>query len=74
MSEPITVPVIKYRAIDGEIFDKKEDADLHEKLLSGEVKRCPQCHGTKFIQHSRYTSTCDTCSGKGYLEKVETWK
>ena len=68
---------------DGTEFDNEHDALHHDKILQGEIKECPDCHGKGKIgkeeQEEDYHSgapywttnyyTCDTCKGKGYLEK-----
>lgn len=72
----ITVSEIKYQAEDGEIFDTKEDAIHYELMKSGKRRACPSCKGTTKVwsEDFRYTTTCTTCNGKGYQEKVEEWK
>jgi len=42
-----TVIVIKYKTVDDVIFDRKEDAILHEDLKAGRARTCPNCHGKK---------------------------
>lgn len=78
-----------YIAKDGKEFTSKDKCEHHEKMLSGERKECPKCHGKRYInerihkvlneltyEYEDVTSsdTCPMCDGKGYLEKTVTWK
>lgn len=83
-----TVEYPVYITDDGKEFDRKQDAVIHEKLLSGEIKECPECHGkgqvleeqeydnyhTGVPEKSTFFVTCTRCNGKGYLEKKVTWE
>lgn len=79
-----------YISKDGKEWPTEDACKLYEKRLDGTVKDCPDCHGEGRIRgrfvpeydnydighvdsHYEY-STCKTCGGKGYLEKVITWK
>ena len=37
-----------YQTTDGRIFDKYREADLHQSILNGEKKICPECLGSKY--------------------------
>ena len=77
-----------YVAFDGEEFEKEDDCRLHEKLIRGEVKICPECNGEgrvdKWEEWENYHTGapermlmhpyCDKCHGKGYLEKKVSWE
>ena len=72
----VEVKVVKYQSDDGKIFDDKEQALLHDKMLSGKVKTCPACGGSKTVDiygDGRIYNQCSTCQGKGYVEKKEIW-
>ena len=70
-------------AIDGKEFEKEQECIHHEKILLGERKLCPDCEGTgvvfvteEFEDHHTgvmrsidVKKKCETCGGKGYLEK-----
>ena len=84
-----TVTYDVYVANDGEEFSTEEECVGHEKMLSGERKICPECHGQGWV-YGRYippydhwdgpmggyheTHKCEKCNGKGYLEKKVTWE
>lgn len=78
-----------YIAKDGKEFTSESECEHHEKMLSGERKECPTCHGKGYINERTYkalneltyhfedvptSDRCPTCDGKGYLEKTITWK
>ena len=53
MKKEIRQKVVKYPvyvADDGKVFDNREDALIHDKLIHGKIKECPECHG-KFRCH-----------------------
>lgn len=72
---------------DGTEFETKTEALLHDKLLRGEIKECPECYGkgkveeweewedyhTGMTERSLLHVTCKKCNGKGYLEKKTVW-
>lgn len=79
-----------YIAKDGKEFTSEDACKLYEKRLNGDIIDCPDCHGEGKFRgrwvpaydnydighvdaHYEYT-TCSKCGGKGYLEKVVTWK
>ena len=75
---------------DGTEFDNKQDAIHHDKIINGEIKECPDCKGlgwvlididdedyhtgAPIVRHDSHR--CDTCMGKGYIEKKikEVWE
>lgn len=79
-----------YVAFDGKEFEKEDDCRLHEKIVRGEAKICPECNGegriTVWEKDEDYhtgapieilcTPTCPKCHGRGYLEKIYrvTWE
>lgn len=79
-----------YIAKDGKEFPSESACILYEKRLDGTIIDCPDCRGQGRFQgrfvpaydnydighvdaHYEY-ETCKRCGGKGYLEKVITWK
>jgi hypothetical protein len=72
----------------GKEFDNEKDCTLHDRLVRGEIKECPECHGKGKVgrreQEEDYHSGapywttnyywCEHCKGKGYLEKKTVWK
>jgi len=91
MKKEIKQKVVKYPvyiADDGKEFDNREDALIHDKLIHGKIKECPECHGkgqvleeqeydnyhTGVPEKSTFFVTCTRCKGKGYLEKKVTWE
>jgi DnaJ-class molecular chaperone len=73
---------------DGKEFDTKKEALLHDRLIRGEIKMCPECKGTGKVEEweewenyhtgmperSLLHVTCQKCNGKGYLEKKTVWQ
>ena len=83
-----TIEVPVYVAKDGEQFETEEACIHHEKILNGERKECPICHGKGYIrgqwipEHEHWEGTmggyyeskkCEECGGKGWLEKKTIW-
>ena len=85
-----TVEYDVYVAKDGQEFTSEELCIDHEKYLDGDKKICPSCGGKGYHQgkwvepYDNYDighveghyvhDTCETCKGKGYLEKKVTWE
>lgn len=85
-----TVDYKVFIADDGIEFDTKKECIHHEKILKGERKICPECHGegktSEWEEYDNYHTgvkettlihpTCKTCHGKGYLDKhmIEVWE
>jgi DnaJ-class molecular chaperone len=85
-----TVDYEVYISNDGKEFDNIKDCELHDKILSGDAKWCPECKGEGEIGEevweedyhtgAPYKTTeyhrCKKCHGKGYLEKKikEVWE
>ena len=85
-----TVEYDVYVANDGKEFETEKECIHHEKILDGTRKGCPECKGkgyflTEEMDENYHTgapekrvwkTTCKSCHGKGYLEKVvkETWE
>ena len=83
-----TVDYTVYVADDGKEFDNENDCTLHDRLVRGEIKECPECHGKGKVgrreQEEDYHSGapywttnyywCKHCKGKGYLEKKTVWE
>ena len=85
-----TVEYDVYVAKDGKEFETEKECIHHEKILDGTRKVCPECEGkgyflTEEMDENYHTgapekrvlkTTCKSCHGKGYLEKVlkETWE
>jgi hypothetical protein len=75
--EIVKVLVEKYKAKDGMIFSTEEECIFHEKKLDGLIKTCHFCLGTKKVDvygDGYVFATCNTCDGKGYLERKEVWE
>lgn len=72
----VTEVVIKYESDDGVIFDTHEQAEHHERLVSGIRRVCPDCKGSGRVMSNdmRYMEPCSDCNSKGWQEKVEVWK
>lgn len=70
----IIVEVIKYQAIDGNVYDKYEDCHHHEMILSGKRRVCITCFGGGEIpdEGNYHKVKCHDCNGKGWQEKDET--
>lgn len=74
--KPIEIMVTKYQAHDGRVFDTESEANHYEKLLSGERKKCPDCHGEGTVDlygDDRCIRSCGTCDGHGWVSKKEIW-
>lgn len=83
-----TVDYKVFIADDGKEFDKEKECIHYERILKGEIKECPECHGvgrvTKEEEWENYHTyaterfithpICNVCKGKGYLEKKEVWE
>jgi len=77
MIKEVTVEYQRFQTRDGMLFEKREDAKHHEKVLNGTIKTCPRCEGAKKLDaygDGRQWMTCNSCSGKGYVEKCEVWQ
>ncbi len=82
------VPYTVFVAKDGKEFEDENKCRLHEKIIAGKAKICPECHGEGYKlvtvmgedYHTgapmEYTEHeyCNMCKGKGYLEKTEVWQ
>ena len=71
-----------YIAKDGKTFTSQKECEVHEMILDGKAKVCPDCHGNRFRDVITYDfkwvwpyetierkewKKCPTCRGKGYL-------
>ena len=93
MRKEIRQKMVNYEVFicdDGKEFETEEEALLHDKLLRGEIKECPECHGKGRVEEWKewenyhtgapermlINPICDRCHGKGYLEKKikEVWE
>ena len=79
-----------YIAKDGQEFTSERACLDHEKILDCTRKVCPDCHGQGYHEgrwipaYDNYDighveghyehNTCQTCGGKGYLDKKVTWE
>lgn len=85
MKEEIRQKTVDYKvyiANDGEVFSSKKKCMVHERLVSGEIKVCPDCHGEGRIseevewesyhdgkiEHWTQYPKCELCHGKGYVK------
>jgi len=68
--------VTKYETEDGRLFDTLKAAEHHEKLQTGQRKKCPMCDGSGEVDaygDGRVFSRCQKCGGKGWLELKGMW-
>lgn len=77
------VEFTEYVAEDGTVFRDKDECNLYERKLDGDIIECPVCHGkgkvSEEYEYDNYHTgvpevmiihpTCDKCNGRGYLKK-----
>ena len=84
-----TVEYKVYIASDGQEFTSEDECLGHEKILNGTRIVCPECGGKggwqgRYIPEYQHWdgpmggyyewNRCEKCKGKGYLDKIVTWK
>ena len=72
-----TITVKRFEAIDGEVFETKEQCIHHEKILDGSRIIYPSCHGAKNFDpygDGRGIITCRKCNGTGFLDKITSFQ
>ncbi len=75
--EVISVSVSKFKSLNGDIHNTREQAELKNKFYLGIAKDCPNSMctlGKVPTDDFRSSRLCNTCKGKGYVEKQEVWK
>jgi uncharacterized protein YbaR (Trm112 family) len=67
----IQVTVTKFEAVDGKVFDRKDDCIHHEEMLSGKRVVCPVCRGTRYYREpgpGGEEVLCPECKGNGWVK------
>lgn len=75
--EEISIAITHFKTSDGKIFKDRGDASIHQDVIDGKARVCPECNGEKMIDmcgDGRLNFPCSACNKTGYQWKTEVWK
>lgn len=74
--EKVQILVDHWKTSDGQVHRDPETANIHQAILNGEARLCPECKGSGRVDpygDRRTTVKCNSCND-GYQYKSEVWK